>query len=95
MLTGYMLYSMWAVLGLIALDILTGLYRAMISNSFSFAKLASFLGTGILNYVLPLLVLAKVQQLDPTSWVVALMYYLGALGVVAKYLTDISSKLKK
>jgi hypothetical protein len=95
MLTGYMLYTMLIVLGVMALDMLAGLYKSMITNSFSFAALAKFLKSGILFYVLPLLVLASLSQLSTMNWLVMILYYIGALGVVVKYLMDILNKMKR
>jgi hypothetical protein len=94
-LSGYMLYTLWLIIALIGIDILAGLYRALTNHSFSFGKLASFLPNAILFSVFPLLLLTYLDHVDPTGWFVKIMYYLGALGIVVKYLTDISEKLRK
>ncbi|HEU4965400.1 MAG TPA: hypothetical protein VFV52_16355 [Bacilli bacterium] len=91
-LTGWMLYTMWAVLGLMGLDILVGLYRSLMSNTFSLSKLPGFL-TGVLTYVLPLFILANLTDIEPTGWLVTIGYYVGGIGVIVKYLMDIKSKL--
>lgn len=88
----WMLYTMWAVLGVMGLDILVGLYRSLMSNSFSLTKLPGFLN-GVLVYVLPLFILANLTDIEPTGWLVTIAYYLGGLGVVVKYLYDIKAKL--
>jgi hypothetical protein len=92
-LTGYMMYTMMVVLGVIALDILAGLYRSIVTNSFSFAKLANYLKSGILYSVVPLLVLAYMSGWSMWDWLLIAMYYVGALGIVIKYLMDIVKKL--
>ena len=91
-LSGWMLYMMYAVLIAMGLDILAGLYKALMSNSLSLLKLSGFL-QGVLHYVFPLLIVASVTAIDPTGIVAMIAYYLGALGVVVKYLNDIRSKV--
>jgi hypothetical protein len=94
-LSGFMLYTMYLILGLIAVDILAGLYKAITTNSFSFAKLAGFLKSGILYLVFPLTVLVSLIPMDPTGWVLTIAYYLASLGIVIKYIMDITGKLTK
>lgn len=91
-LSGFMLYTMWVVLALIGVDILAGIYRAFKINSFSLSTLADFL-SGLLYYVFPLFILANLMSLDPTGWLVQIAYYIGAVGVIFKYLFDIQRKL--
>jgi hypothetical protein len=91
MLTGWMLYTMWAVLGVIGLDFLAGLLRAIMSHSFTLSSFNTIL-EGMVPYVLPLLILAKLTSIDPTGWLVMIAYYVGGIGVIWKYLMDLRSK---
>ncbi|MFC5650364.1 hypothetical protein ACFPYJ_14740 [Paenibacillus solisilvae] len=92
MLTGWMLYSLWIVLGLMALDFLLGLYRSLRVGDFSPSLILDYL-QGMLYYVLPLLLLANISTLDSTGWLVVIGYYVGALGIALKYLLAMKSKL--
>ncbi len=91
-LSGLMLYTMWVVLALIAVDFLVTLYVSVQSSSFSLSLLASFLN-GLLHYVFPLFILVNLMPLDPTGWIILIAYYVGAIGVIFKYLIDIKNKL--
>ena len=92
MLTGWMLYSLWIVLGLMALNFLTGLYRSLRVGDFSPALILGYL-QDLLYYVFPLLLLASISTLDTTGWVVLVGYYVGVLGIALKYLLALKGKL--
>jgi hypothetical protein len=94
-LSAFMLYTLYVIMGLIALDILAGLYKSITTNSFSFARLAGFLTSGILYLVFPLTLLISWMPKDPTGWVLKIMYYIAALGIVIKYILDIVGKLSR
>jgi hypothetical protein len=94
-LTGWMLYTMWAVLGLMTLDLLLGIYKSMKSNSFSLDQLSGFLG-GMLTYVFPMLLLHNLNMadIDPTGgWILSILYYATGIGVIWKYLMGLKGKL--
>lgn len=91
-LSGWMLYTMWVVLGLIGLDFLAGLYRSMMSNSLSISNLTDFLGS-MITYVLPMLILAHLTAIDGTGWLVMVGYYIGGIGIALHYLVSIKNKL--
>lgn len=91
-LSGLMLYAMWAVLALIGIDILVGIYRSIRNDTFSLEDLSSFL-QGILYYVFPLFILANLTSIDPTEWIALIAYYVGVVGVIWKYIIDIKNKL--
>jgi hypothetical protein len=93
-LSGWILYMMWGVIGVIGLDMVAGIYRSIITNSFSFSRLPGFLG-GILGYVFPMMLLANMMSWDPTGWLILIAYYIGGVGVIVKYLMDIKGKLGK
>ncbi|WP_409340736.1 hypothetical protein [Paenibacillus sp. MBLB4367] len=91
-LTGWMLYAMWAVLGLMALDFLFGLYHSLKAGKLPSTLILGYL-KDLLYYVLPLYLLANMQSLDSTGYLVLAGYYVGAFGVVLKYLYDMKGKL--
>lgn len=91
-LTGYMLYAMWGILILIGIDFIMGLYRAFKLKIFNLARLTDFL-SGLLYDVFPLIILVSLMPLDPTGWIILIAYYIGAAGVVWKYLMEIRSKI--
>ena len=85
-------YVLWIVIGLIALDILAGSIKGIVKKSFSFSKLSSFLKSDILTNIFPLYLLVQFIPKDPTHWVLAIMFYVAALGLVVKYVKDIINK---
>ncbi|SDN01370.1 hypothetical protein SAMN04487897_101793 [Paenibacillus sp. yr247] len=84
-LTGWMLYSMLIVLGFMGLNFLFGLYKSLKAGSFSSSPFLAYL-RDLLYYVFPLFLLSNMMSLDPTGFLLLIAYYLGALGVVLKYL---------
>ncbi|EFM12511.1 conserved hypothetical protein [Paenibacillus curdlanolyticus YK9] len=92
LLSGWMLYALWIVLGFMALDFLVSLYRSLRASDFSPELVLGYL-KDMLYYVLPLLLLADISLLDTTGWLVSVLYYVGALGVVLKYLSSLKGKL--
>jgi hypothetical protein len=92
LLTGWMLYSLWIVLGFMALDFLVGLYNGLRTKDLTPSLILSYL-QDMLYYVLPLLLLASISALDPTGWIVMVGYYIGAFGLAFKYLLSLKSKL--
>jgi hypothetical protein len=91
-LSGFMLYTMWVVLALIAIDLLVTIYTSFQNNSFSLSLLSNFL-SGILNYVFPLFIVVNLMPLDPTGWLIKIAYYVGAIGVIFRYLVDIKNRM--
>lgn len=91
-LTGWMLYSLWIVLGFMALDFLAGLYKSLRTATFSPSLILNYL-QDTLYYVLPLLLLASLSMLDSTGWLVSVGYYIGAFGLALKYLLALKNKL--
>jgi hypothetical protein len=84
-LTGWMLYTMFVVLGLMGLSFLYNLYTALKAGTFSSSLFLSYL-KDLLFYVFPLFMLSNMMALDPTGFLMLIGYYLGALGVALKYL---------
>ena len=86
-LTGWMLYSMLAVLGFMGLSYLEGLYKSLKAGDFSSSLILTYL-KDMLYYVFPLFLISNMLSLDPTGFLLLIAYYVGALGVVLKYLAS-------
>jgi len=86
-----MLYTMWAVLGLMGLDFLIGLVRSLVTRSFSPEMVLDYL-KDVLYYVLPLIIIATMMPMDPTGWLLLIFYYIGGLAIVWHYLISIKNK---
>ncbi|WP_219837360.1 hypothetical protein [Paenibacillus sp. R14(2021)] len=84
-LTDWMLYSMWVVLAAMGLNFLLGLYKALKAGMFSSDLITAYL-KDLLLFVFPLFMLSNMTAFDGTGWVMNTAYYVGALGVVLKYL---------
>lgn len=90
--TGWMLYAMWCVLGLMALDFLIGMFKALSAKKMNHQLVLGVL-KDLLYYVFPLLLLSSLMALDSTGWIIKTGFFIGAAGVVWKYLMDIKNKL--
>lgn len=91
-LTDWMLYSMWIVLGAMGLNFLLGLYKSLKSSTFSSGLITTYL-MDLVMLVLPLFMLSNMTVFDNTGWIMETAYYIGAFGVVVKYVTDLKGKL--
>ncbi|MBP3964146.1 hypothetical protein [Paenibacillus lignilyticus] len=91
-LTDWMLYSMWAVLGFMGLNFLMDMFKMMKSGTFSTDFVLGYL-KDMVYYVLPLFMFANMQSLDHWGWMMLTAYYVGAFGVVFKYLMDLKGKM--
>lgn len=96
-LSGFMLYVLYTIITLMALDILVGLYHSLTSNTFAFSRVGSFLKSGILYSVFPLTILGALEAAASgwMLWVLLILYYLAAIGIIIKYIKDILAKLSK
>jgi hypothetical protein len=92
MLADWMLYAMWVVLGMMGLDFVVSLYQSLKTKSLSHTMILGYL-LDTLYYILPLFVLANMEPLDHTGWLLSIGYYIGAVGVVLKYASDIKKKI--
>lgn len=91
MLSGLMLYTMWAIFGLMFIDFLTSFFRSLSPNSFPIHLFLEYL-RDIVNYVLPLMIIAFFATLDPTGWVMIVAYYVGGIAVIWNYLSAIKNR---
>lgn len=82
---------MWAIFGFMWLDLLIGLFRSIVTRSFSPTMILDYL-KDVLYYVLPLTVLVTMAPLDPTGWALMIFYYIGGLAVIWNYLISIKNK---
>lgn len=92
-MTGWMLYAMWAILGFMLIDFLVGVFRSLVTRSFSPSMVSDYL-KDILFYVFPLIFLLNLVSLDPTSWVLLIFYYVCSLAVIWNYIVAIIKKWK-
>ncbi|MFJ7726873.1 hypothetical protein ACIQXV_11980 [Neobacillus sp. NPDC097160] len=93
-LSGWMLYTMWAVFGLMSINLLISLFKSFGKGSFDTAFVLDYL-KDILYYVLPLNILAAMAPMDPTNWTLVIFYYVGGIAVIVKYLMDIKNSFTK
>lgn len=91
-LSGWMLYSMWAIFGLMFVDFLVNFFRSLSSSSFPITLMLNYL-KDIVSYVLPLMIIVNMMSLDPTGgWVMLVGYYVGAIALIWNYITSIKSR---
>ncbi|MCR2806035.1 hypothetical protein [Paenibacillus soyae] len=79
-------------MGSMAVDFLVGLFMSLKDGKLSHELVLGYL-KDMMYYVLPLFVLAGISAMDQTGWIVLVGYYVGALAVVVKYISDIKAKL--
>ncbi|HTG71913.1 MAG TPA: hypothetical protein VL921_21850 [Candidatus Udaeobacter sp.] len=89
----WILYTMWAVLGLLIIDFLISFVKAFWAGSFDPYFALGYL-KDVLYYVLPLNVILTLRSIDPTSWILVSLYFILALAVILHYLWDIKRKFK-
>jgi hypothetical protein len=92
-MVGWILYTMWAVFGLMLLNLLIGMFRSLVTRSFSPSIVLDYL-KDVLYYVLPLIIIVTLIPLDPTGWILLIFYYVGGLAIVWNYLLEIKNKWK-
>jgi hypothetical protein len=82
---------MWAIFGFMWLDFLIGLFRSLVTRSFSPKMVLDYL-KDVVYYVLPLVVVVNLMPLDPTGWLLLIFYSIGGLAVIWNYLVSIKNK---
>jgi hypothetical protein len=88
-----MLYTLWAVLGLMLVDFIVNLFRSFATKSFSPNVGLDYL-KDILYFVFPLIFITNLMSIDPTGWVMMVFYYIAGLTVIWHYLVSIFTKWK-
>ncbi|WP_088067335.1 hypothetical protein [Gottfriedia luciferensis] len=92
-LADWMLYTIWAIMGLMILDFVIAFIRSFWKGSFGTSFILGYL-KDILYFIFPLKFLISMFPLDPTGWILIAFYFVGGIAVVIKYLKDIVSKFK-
>jgi hypothetical protein len=87
-LADWLVYTIWAVFGLMFIDLLIGLFKSFWKGSFDTSFLLDYL-KDILYYVFPLTIILDMTSIDPTSWILVVAYFVFGLAIVIKYLKDI------
>jgi hypothetical protein len=82
---------MWAVLGLMLVDFLIGAFRSLVTKSFTHKLVLGYL-SDLLHYVFPLLIIMTLMRLDPTGWILLVVYYISGLAIIWHYLAQIVNK---
>lgn len=92
-LADWMIYTMWAVFGLMIIDFLIAFFRRFWEGSFDPAFALGYL-KDVLYYVLPLNVILSMTSIDPTGWILVIFYFIGGIAVILKYVLDIIKKFR-
>lgn len=89
-LVDWFIYTIWAIFGLMIIDFLIGFAKSFWEGSFD----TTFLGylKDILYYVFPLKIIVSMLSIDPTGWILVIVYFVGGISVIIKYLLDIKRK---
>jgi hypothetical protein len=92
-LSGWMLYTMLIVLGLLWLDFLFAFFHSLMNGKFNLLIILEYL-KDMLFYVFPLMMIVNMIPLDPFEWILKIIYLIASIGVMAKYVVAISNKMK-
>ncbi len=84
------LTALLTVLGLVLADFALGVTVAIIQKQFDVRKLPDFIRTGVLPYVVPLIVLAAMAGSNASLQAV---FFTSAAALTAKFIADIKDKL--
>lgn len=92
-LASWIVYTMWAVWGLMFIDLLVTLFQSLIEGPFNPTFVLGYL-KDILYYIVPLEFMVNMVPIDPTGWILVIAYFVGGLSVMLKYLLDIIGKFR-
>ncbi len=92
-LSEWMLYTMWAVFGLMILDLLLGFLKSFWKGTLTSDLILGYL-KDVLYYVVPLNFIISMFPIDPTGWILIVFFFVGGLGVIIKYVLEIIKKFK-
>jgi hypothetical protein len=93
LLSSWMIYAMYAVLGLMMLDVLIALFQSFRKGTFKPSFVLDYL-KDVLFYIFPLNVVVSLLPIDPTGWILMMFYFLGSFAIIIKYITDIKDKFR-
>jgi hypothetical protein len=82
---------MWAATGLLLIDFLIGVFRSLVTKSFTHKLVLGYL-SDLLHLVFPLLIIMTLMPLDPTGWILHAFYYISVLAIIWHYLVEIVNK---
>ncbi|NOV01156.1 hypothetical protein [Paenibacillus planticolens] len=85
---GWMIYTLWAIFGLMIIHFLISFFKSFWEGSFDVTFVLGYL-KDVLYYVLPLNVLVNLVSIDPTGWILVIFYFICGIAVILKYLLDI------
>lgn len=92
-LSAWMVYTMWAVFGFMIIDFLIALFRHFWEGNFDPKFVLEYL-KDIVFYVLPLNVILSMISIDPTGWILVILFFIGGIAIVLKYILDIIGKFR-
>lgn len=92
-LADWMMYTMWAIFGLMIIDFLIAFFQSFWKGSFNPTFVLGYL-KDVLYYVLPLEIVLSLIPTDPTGWTLVIFYFVGGIAVILKYLLDIKRKFQ-
>ncbi|MFF2877641.1 hypothetical protein ACFVR2_15095 [Gottfriedia sp. NPDC057991] len=94
-LVDWMLYTLWAVIGLMILDFVIAFIRSFWKGSFDTSFILGYL-KDILYFLVPLQFLTSMFGLVPTQtrWILITFFFISGIAIVIKYLKDIFSKFR-
>lgn len=90
-LAEWMIYTVWAIFGLMIIDFLIVLFQSFWQGSFHPSFILGYL-KDILYYILPLNILVSMTSIDPTGYTLLTFYFIGGLAAIIKYVLDIKSR---
>ncbi|RCW50242.1 hypothetical protein [Paenibacillus prosopidis] len=91
-LTDWMIYTMWAIFGLMIIDFIISFAKSFWEGTFNTTFLDYL--KDILFYVLPLNVIISMIPIDPTGWILVSVYFVGGISVILKYVLDIKKRFQ-
>jgi hypothetical protein len=92
-LSNWLVYTLWAVFGLMIIDFLIGFIKSFWKGSLTLTYVLDYL-KDVLFYVMPLYIIVTISSIDPTGWILNIFYFIGGIAVSLKYLLDIVKKFK-
>jgi hypothetical protein len=92
-LSDWVVYTVWAVFGLMIIDFFIGFIKSFWKGSFTLTFVLDYL-KDVLYYVMPLYIILTISPIDPTGWILHIFYFIGGIAVSLKYLLDIVKKFK-
>jgi hypothetical protein len=92
-LSSWLIYTLWAIFGLLIIDFLIVFFRSFWVGSFDPTFVLDYL-KDILYYVLPLNIILSMIPMDPTGWTLVTFYFVCGIALILKYILDIKRKFQ-